>query len=100
MSSFFADIFRNNALNNGLLPVCVSDAFLAEAFAEIRRDPGTLFSVELDEQRITNHATCRSEHFAIDAFRKRCLKNGYDDVDYLVSLSECIREFERTRENR
>ena len=100
VSSFFADIFRNNALNNGLLPVCVSDAFLAETFAEIRRDPGTLFTVELDEQRITNHATCRSEHFAIDAFRKRCLKNGYDDVDYLVSLSECIREFERTRENR
>ena len=100
VSSFFADIFRNNALNNGLLPVCVSDAFLAEAFAEIRRDPGTLFTVELDEQRITNHATRRSEHFAIDAFRKRCLKNGYDDVDYLVSLSECIREFERARENR
>ena len=100
VSSFFADIFRNNALNNGQLPVCVSDAFLAEAFAEIRRDPGTLFTVELDEQRITNHATCRSEHFAIDAFRKRCLKNGYNDIDYLVSLSECIREFERTRENR
>ena len=79
VSSFFADIFRNNALNNGLLP---------------------LFTVELDEQRITNHATRRSEHFAIDAFRKRCLKNGYDDVDYLVSLSECIREFERARENR
>lgn len=97
VSSFFADIFRNNALNNGLLPVRVSDAFLAEIFGELRRDPAAQFTVNLEEQRFTIESGGRSVEFEIDAYKKRCLLNGYDDVDYLVSIGDQIAAFEAAR---
>lgn len=97
VSSFFADIFRNNALNNGLLPVRVSDAFLAEIFDELRRDPAAQFTVDLEEQRFTIVSSGRSVEFEIDAYKKRCLLNGYDDVDYLVSIGDQIAAFEVAR---
>ena len=97
VSSFFADIFRNNALNNGLLPVRVGDAFLAEIFDEIRRDPQSLFTVDLDRQLFTIVRSGHSEPFEIDAYKKRCLQNGYDDVDYLRSISAEIASYEKNR---
>lgn len=97
VSSFFADIFRNNALNNGLLPVCVEESFLHEIFDEIRRDPGAKFTVDLEGQRFTIERSGHSVPFEIDAYKKRCLENGYDDVDYLVSISDQIAAYEATR---
>ena len=97
VSSFFADIFRNNALNNGLLPITVSDDFLAAIFAAIDDDPAARFTVDLEGQTLTAEATGRSERFEIDAYKKRCLQNGYDDVDYLCSISDQIRRFEEAR---
>lgn len=94
VSSFFADIFRNNALNNGLLPVRVGEAFLQEIFDEIRRDPQAQFTVDLDNQRFTIVRSGHSVPFEIDAYKKRCLQNGYDDVDYLVSISDQIGAYE------
>ena len=95
VSSFFADIFRNNALNNGLLPITVSGEFLAAVFAAIDGDPATQFTVDLDNQTLTICATGRSERFEIDAYKKRCLQNGYDDVDYLRSIAPQIEAFEQ-----
>ena len=95
VSSFFADIFRNNALNNGLLPVKVSEEFLSEIFAEIERDPAARFTVDLQNQTFTIVSSGRSETFEIDAYKKRCLLNGYDDVDFLVSISDQIEQYER-----
>ena len=97
VSSFFADSFRNNALNNGLLPITVSDDFLAAIFAAIDDDPAARFTVDLEGQTLTAEATGRSERFEIDAYKKRCLQNGYDDVDYLCSISDQIRRFEAAR---
>lgn len=97
VSSFFADIFRNNALNNGLLPITVSEEFLAEVFAAVDADPAARFTVDLDNQTFTICATGHSERFEIDAYKKRCLQNGYDDVDYLCSISEQIATFEAGR---
>ncbi len=99
VSSFFADIFRNNALNNGLLPVKVSDEFLAEIFAEIDRDPMAQFEVDLEQQTFTILSSKHSETFEIDAYKKRCLQNGYDDVDYLVSIMPQIEAFEEKRKS-
>ncbi len=95
VSSFFADIFRGNALNNGLLPVMVSEEFLAEMFARIEAEPSTTFTVDLSEQTITIDATGRSEKFEIDAYKKKCLLGGFDDVDYLRSISDQIEEYEK-----
>lgn len=97
VSSFFADIFRNNALNNGLLPITVSEGFLAAVFAAIDSDPAAQFRVDLDNQTLTICATGGSERFGIDAYKKRCLLNGYDDVDYLCSISDQIERFEQAR---
>ncbi|HIW65284.1 MAG TPA: 3-isopropylmalate dehydratase small subunit [Candidatus Alistipes intestinipullorum] len=97
VSSFFADIFRNNALNNGLLPVRVEESFLKEIFDEIRRDPQAQFTVDLDNQRFTIVRSGHSVPFEIDAYKKRCLQNGYDDVDYLVSISDQIGAYEQSR---
>lgn len=97
VSSFFADIFRNNALNNGLLPVRVEELFLREIFDEIRRDPSAQFTVDLDNQRFTIVSSGASAPFEIDAYKKRCLQNGYDDVDYLRSISAEISAFEKNR---
>jgi 3-isopropylmalate/(R)-2-methylmalate dehydratase small subunit len=95
VSSFFADIFRNNALNNGLLPVQVSPAFLEKLFAASEKDPQTLLEVNLPEQTITLMTTGESESFEINAYKKECMLNGYDDIDYLLSIKEKIIEFEK-----
>jgi 3-isopropylmalate/(R)-2-methylmalate dehydratase small subunit len=97
VSSFFADIFKNNALNNGLLPVQVSDGFLAKLFQSIEKDPDTEIEVDLVSQKITLVATGVSEPFEINPYKKECLINGYDDIDFLLSIKEKIARFEKTR---
>lgn len=97
VSSFFADIFRNNALNNGLLPIQVTPDFLAEIFDTIANDSHAKFTVDLENQTFTNNTTGRSEKFAIDGYKKECLLNGYDDVDYLVTLRPEVERFEYER---
>ncbi len=97
VSSFFADIFRNNALNNGLLPLVVSEGFLGEIFEEIAGNNNAKFEVDLENQTVTILSNRRSESFEIDAYKKKCLLNGQDDVDYLVSLMPEIRNFEEAR---
>ena len=91
VSSFFADIFKNNALNNGVLPVTVSDAFLQAIFAE---GADSTLSIDLEKQTITIDSTGASESFEINAYKKTCLLNGYDDIDYLLSMKEEIEQFE------
>jgi 3-isopropylmalate/(R)-2-methylmalate dehydratase small subunit len=97
VSSFFADIFKNNALNNGLLPVQVSDSFLASLLKAISGDPATLINVNLEEQTITLKASGQWERFDINPYKKECLLNGYDDIDYLLSMKEKIIQFEKSR---
>ncbi len=97
VSSFFADIFKNNALNNGLLPVTVSDDFLVKLFLSPAE---TVLSIDLDAQTISIGDTGISEEFEIDAYKKTCLLNGFDDIDYLFSIKDEIREFEESLANR
>ena len=97
VSSFFADIFKGNALNNGLLPVQVSDAFLEKIFAVIGDDPTALFNVDLIEQKFTILKTGETTAFEINPYKKECLLNGYDDIDYLVASRDEIRSFELRR---
>ena len=97
VSSFFADIHKNNELNNFVLPVVVSEPFLAELFDSIFADPKTEVEVNLPAQTITNKATGKSEHFDINAYKKDCFVNGLDDIDYLLSNKEKIEAFERRR---
>jgi 3-isopropylmalate/(R)-2-methylmalate dehydratase small subunit len=97
VSSFFADIFKNNALNNGILPVVVSDTFLKKLFAAIQANPQTEIEVNLEQQTITLLADGSQESFDINPYKKTCLINGYDDIDYLLSLKEEIEAFERQR---
>jgi len=94
VSSFFADIFRNNALNNFVLPVVVSEEFLAELFRSINSDAKAEVEVNLPEQTITNKVTRRSEHFEINSYKKLCLENGLDDIDFLLSNKEKIEAWE------
>jgi len=94
VSSFFADIFKGNALNNGLLPVQVSEGFLNGLFAAIDTDASTLFEVNLETQTISIQGTDLSEGFEIDPYKKTCMINGYDDIDYLLSKKELIEAFE------
>ena len=91
VSSFFADIFKNNALNNGVLPVTVSDVFLQAIFAE---GADATLSIDLEKQTITIDRTSASESFEINAYKKTCMLNGYDDIDYLLSMKEEIEQFE------
>jgi 3-isopropylmalate/(R)-2-methylmalate dehydratase small subunit len=91
VSSFFADIFKNNALNNGLLPITVSDGFLAVLFA---LPPDATITIDLAAQRITIDATGQGESFAINAYKKTCLLNGFDDIDYLLDNRVAIEAFE------
>ncbi len=95
VSSFFADIFRGNALNNGLLPVQVSDAFLHDIFSAIEANPATKIKIDLENQIITLLETGRAETFEIDPYKKVCLINGYDDIDYLLSIKDKIVAFEK-----
>jgi len=96
VSSFFADIFQNNALNNGVLPVVVSAEFLAEVFASVIADPKATLTIDLLHQTITSNATGKSETFAINAYKKECLVNGLDDIDYLLSKKPLIEAYENT----
>lgn len=98
VSSFFADIFKNNAMNNGLLPVQVSEEFLKKIFAEIEKDPKVQLEIRLKEQTITLLSTGESEHFEINPYKKLCFLNGYDDIDFLLSKKEKIMAFEQQRE--
>ena len=97
VSSFFADIFKGNALNNGLLPVQISSAFLEKLFKAIEKDANTQVEVNLEEQKITLLGTGESEKFDIDPYKKECLINGYDDIDYLLSIKDKIEAFEFER---
>jgi 3-isopropylmalate/(R)-2-methylmalate dehydratase small subunit len=92
VSSFFADIFKNNALNNGVLPVTVSDAFLQQIFAQGAEDTLT---VNLEAQTITIDATGAQEKFEINAYKKTCMLNGYDDIDYLLNMKPAIEAYEK-----
>lgn len=92
VSSFFADIFKNNALNNGLLPVVVSDGFLKKLFDAIARDPKTEVNVDLPAQTISFGN--EKEKFEINVYKKECLINGYDDIDYLLSLVKDIKQYD------
>lgn len=96
VSSFFADIFKGNALNNGLLPVQVSEEFLAHLISEIKADPNTKLRVDLREQQISIKSSKRFENFKIDPYKKTCMINGYDDIDYLLSKKTEIEAFEKT----
>lgn len=91
VSSFFADIFKNNALNNGVLPVQVSDEFLVEIF---KQNNNSTLTINLKEQLITIDANGRNEHFDINEYKKTCLLNGYDDIDYLLSIKDDIVKHE------
>ncbi len=97
VSSFFADIFKNNALNNGLLPVQISESFLKKIFKAIDEDPKTLLDVNLENQTITMVDSGEHEHFEINPYKKKCLLNGYDDIDYLLSIKDKIEAFANSR---
>jgi len=95
VSSFFADIFKSNVLNNGLLPVQVPDAFLDEIFKIVETDPDAKFEVDLESQTITILKAGISVNFDINPYKKECLLNGYDDIDFLLSLKKEIIAFEQ-----
>ncbi len=95
VSSFFADIFKSNVLNCGLLPVQVSDDFLTDIFETVEADPRAQFEVDLELQTIRNLKSGVSVKFDINAYKKECLLNGYDDIDFLLSLKEEIIAFEK-----
>jgi len=97
VSSFFADIFKGNSLNNGLVPVQVTDAFLAELMHTIQEDPKSQITVDLESESIKNEKTGKTEPFEINAYKKMCLIKGYDDIDYILSQKDTIEEFESTK---
>ena len=97
ISSFFADIHKNNELNNFVLPVQVSEAFLAELFQSIQNNPSTQITVDLPNQTVTNLSTGRSESFEINAYKKHCLLNGLDDIDFLVQNQDKTIAWEQQR---
>lgn len=97
ISSFFADIFKGNALNNGLLPIQVSDQFLSAIFVQVAKDANSLLTVNLEEQTVTIDATGAKENFEINPYKKSCLINGYDDIDFVRSQTDLIEEFEKNK---
>ena len=97
VSSFFADIFKNNALNNGLLPVQVTEGFLSVLLKEIQAKPSSAVKVDLQKQTITMLSTGAGENFDINPYKKTCLLNGYDDIDFLISIKDKIEKFERQK---
>lgn len=97
VSSFFADIFKNNALNNGLLPVQVSEEFLSTLFKEVRNDPNVKLRIDLPSQEVTILSSGKKESFEINSYKKECLLNGYDDIDYLINMKEKIIDYEKKR---
>jgi 3-isopropylmalate/(R)-2-methylmalate dehydratase small subunit len=94
ISSFFADIFKNNALNNGLLPVQVSDGFLAMLLERVEQDPAQEIEVDLEAQTVMLCNSEENESFEINPYKKQCLQKGYDDIDYLLSILDRVREYE------
>ena len=94
VSSFFADIFQNNALNNGVLPVVVSADFLAEIFETVQANPVSTLTIDLENQLVTNNANGKTETFVINSYKKVCLVNGLDDIDYLLSKKSQIEQYE------
>jgi len=97
VSSFFADIHKQNELKNGVLPVVVSEPFLMELFATIEADPHTEVEVHLHNQTITNLTTLKSEHFEISSYQKYCMINGLDDIDYLLANKTLIEDYEKLK---
>ena len=95
ISSFFADIHKNNELNNFVLPVVVTPAFLEELFASIEADPATKVRVDVPNQTVTNLATGRSQSFELNAYKKYCLMNALDDIDYLLLQKDKIEAYEK-----
>ena len=97
ISSFFADIFKNNCLNIGVLPVQVSEAFLQAIFAAVAKDPNTTVTVGLQSQTVTLEATAQQERFEISSYKKQNLENGFDDIDYLLNIESAIKDFAQSR---
>jgi len=97
VSSFFADIFKNNALNNGILPIVVSEDFLNDLFECVNKNPKATITVNLEEQTITNNENGRTESFEINAYKKECLLKGLDDIDFLLSNKDKIEAYEKNR---
>ncbi len=97
ISSFFADIFQNNALNNGILPIVISEGFLQQLFRDIESNPATTVTVDLINQKVTNNASDTSESFDINSYKKDCLLNGLNDIDFLLSNKEKIESYEKQR---
>ncbi|MFT7121447.1 MAG: 3-isopropylmalate/(R)-2-methylmalate dehydratase small subunit [Neolewinella sp.] len=97
VSSYFADIFQGNALNNGILPLVVSPALLDEIFQTIEKDPKATFTVDLEAQTFKNEVTGTVSSFNIDSYKKTCLINGYDDIDFLLSQADKIKAYEAAR---
>jgi 3-isopropylmalate/(R)-2-methylmalate dehydratase small subunit len=97
VSSFFADIFKNNAMNNFVLPVVVSEAFLAEIYDLLSKDANLTLTIDLAAQKITNNANGKSESFDINPYKKECFVEGLDDIDYLLSKKTQIEAYEQTR---
>lgn len=98
ISSFFADIHKNNELNNFVLPVVVSEQFLAELFASIKNDPKTQVKVDVPNQTVTNLATGKSERFDINGYKKYCLMNALDDIDFLLENKDKIEAYEEKKQ--
>lgn len=94
ISSFFADIFKGNALNNGLLPIQVSETFLQKTFEAVAADPGTLVLVDLEQQIVELQSSLINESFEINPYKKSCLINGYDDIDFILNQKDAIEAFE------
>lgn len=97
VSSFFADIFMGNSLNNGLLPIVVPEVFLAKLLKMIQDDPSAKVQIDLEKQSITIMSTGDSAHFAINAYKKECMINGLDDIDFLLSMKDQIESFEKIK---
>lgn len=99
VSSFFADIHKNNELNNFVLPVVVTPGFLSELFDSIKEDPKTIVSVDVPNQTITNEKTGKSEHFELNGYKKYCLTHGLDDIDFLLQTKDKIEAWENSENN-
>ncbi|MCC2598856.1 3-isopropylmalate dehydratase small subunit [Sphingobacterium sp. FBM7-1] len=97
ISSFFADIFKGNALNNGVLPITVPENFLEKIFDTVFSDPNTELTIDLEAQTVTINATGESFAFEINPYKKSCLINGYDDIDYILNHKELIENYEQQR---
>jgi len=97
ISSFFADIFKNNALNNGLLPIQLSEKFLNTLFKEVNKNPKVKLRIDLPSQEVTILSSDKKESFEISSYKKDCLINGYDDIDYLINMKDKIIDYEKNR---